>query len=74
MKEMKNLVGRAKSGHQGETPVKGKVMKSGATDMKGTRVKKGSEMKRVNEPEHKFGHMGLKIGSRVTSREVGGKR
>lgn len=72
MKEMKNLVGRVKHGH-GETKIPGKVAQSSAADMSGTRVKKGPGLKRVDETDRKHGMMGFKVGSRVTSKDTGGK-
>jgi hypothetical protein len=52
------------------TPIPGPPIKASA-DMSGTRMTKKSEMRRVNDPAHKFGKMGLNVGTRVTSREVG---
>ena len=65
------IQGRVKSAGEGQTPILGKVAQSGAPDMKGTRVKKGPGLPRVNEPPKKAqDRMGLSMGTRVTSKET----
>ena len=61
---------RVKSaGMGGNTPIRGAQHMS--ADMKGTRVTRKSEIARKNDPPHKMGHLGMKIGTRVTGRGAG---
>ena len=55
---------------RGETPVAGSPQKK-ESNVKGTRVKLKSEMPRKNDPPKKAqDRMGLKIGTRVTSKDT----
>jgi hypothetical protein len=58
------------AGEGGKTPIAGAPQHK-ELNMKGTRVKKSSEMPRKNDPPKKAAdRMGLKMGTRVTSRET----
>ncbi len=62
---------RVTTGGQGETPISGSPQK-GNTRMSGGRVANSPGLARKNDPPKKAqDKMGLKVGPRVTSKEVG---
>lgn len=62
---------RVTTGGKGETPIAGSPQKGNAR-MSGGRVASPPGLSRKNDPKGKTsGSMGLKIGSRVTSKDVG---
>lgn len=71
MKDKLIVHGRVKKAGVGNTPVAGSPQ-SKELNMKGNRVKVAPSLPRKNDPQKTAANrMGLKMGSRVTSREVG---